>query len=247
MGMLLTTSSTIHREKQFICCGTLVPHSTHPAPPCPTPAQPKQLKQKYKTNKTNNLKKLRNKKEKQYIRANSPDEKLDKLNRIPTSERHEEHYINPTVSGWQSRYYERLFHMDITDERRKQICFNYMEALEWTMKYYTTGCVDWRWKYKYNYAPLLEDLVKYIPYFQTRFFEKNNNSVVSPYTQLSYVLPRSSLDLLPSSIRTTLLTKHPEWYNENIDICWCFCKYFWESHMILPNIDLDELEKITVC
>ncbi len=189
----------------------------------------------------------RNKKEKQYIRANSPDEKLDKLNRIPTSERHEEHYINPTVSGWQSRYYERLFHMDITDERRKQICFNYMEALEWTMKYYTTGCVDWRWKYKYNYAPLLEDLVKYIPYFQTRFFEKNNNSVVSPYTQLSYVLPRSSLDLLPSSIRTTLLTKHPEWYNENIDICWCFCKYFWESHMILPNIDLDELEKITVC
>ena len=84
-----------------------------------------------------------------------------------------------------------------------------MEALEWTMKYYTSGCVDWRWKYKYNYAPLLEDLVKYIPYFQTSMFKQQNNNVVSPYTQLSYVLPKSSLNLLPKDIETNLLKNHP--------------------------------------
>lgn len=187
----------------------------------------------------------RHKHEKRHVKSNTPDEKMDKLNRLPTIERHEEHYINPTRPGWQERYYERLFHMEITDERRKQICFNYMEALEWTMKYYTSGCVDWRWKYNYNYAPLLQDLVKYIPYFQTSFFTKQNDRVVSPYTQLSYVLPRSSLDLLPDQIHTKLLAIHPEWYNEDINLCWCFCKYFWESHMILPNIDIDELESIT--
>ena len=125
----------------------------------------------------------RNKQEKHFIKANTPEEKLDKLNRIPTFERHEEHYINPTLPGWQDRYYERLFHMEINDERRRQICFNYMEALEWTMKYYTHGCVDWRWKYNYNYAPLLEDLVKYIPYFQTSFFEKRKfKCCISLYT-----------------------------------------------------------------
>ena len=154
-------------------------------------------------------------------------------------------HINPTLPEWQSRYYERLFHMEINDERRKQICFNYMEALEWTMKYYTSGCVDWRWKYKYNYAPLLQDLVKYIPYFQTSLFKQENNNVVSPYTQLSYVLPRSSLNLLPKHIETNLLKKHPEWYDENISICWCFCKYFWESHILLPDININELEQIT--
>lgn len=187
----------------------------------------------------------RNKQEKHFIRANTPEEKMDKLNRIPLLERHEEHYINPTLPGWQDRYYERLFHMEINEERRKQICFNYMEALEWTMKYYTHGCIDWRWKYNYNYAPLLEDLVKFIPYFQTSFFEKENLNVVSPYTQLSYVLPRSSLNLLPKDIETRLLKEHPEWYNENVDACWCFCKYFWECHMLLPNIDLEKIELIT--
>jgi 5'-3' exoribonuclease 1 len=190
---------------------------------------------------------IRNKREKHYVRANTPEEKLEKLNNIPMLERYEERYINPTLPGWQDRYYERLFHMEITDERRKQICFNYIEALEWTMKYYTSGCVDWRWKYKYNYAPLLEDLVKYIPYFQTSMFKEQNNNVVSPHTQLSYVLPKSSLNLLPKHIETALLNKHPEWYNENINACWSFCKYFWESHMILPHIDLNELEKITTC
>ena len=188
----------------------------------------------------------RNKQERRFIHATTPDERLDKLNRIPCSERHEEHFINPTLPGWQNRYYERLFHMEINDDRRKQICFNYMEALEWTMKYYTVGCVDWRWKYKYNYAPLLEDLVKYIPYFQTTMFPKHNMNVVSPYTQLSYVLPRSSLGLLPVSIQTKLLKSHPEWYNEDVDVCWCFCKYFWESHMILPDININELETIAV-
>jgi len=191
--------------------------------------------------------KSRNKQEKRFIKATTPEEKLDKLNRIPIMERHEEHFINPTLPGWQNRYYERLFHMEINDDRRKQICFNYMEAIEWTMKYYTCGCVDWRWKYKYNYAPLLEDLVKYIPYFQTKMFETTNTNVVSPHTQLSYVLPRSSLGLLPDSIQTKLLALHPEWYNENVDVCWCFCKYFWESHMILPDIDINELETIAVC
>lgn len=187
----------------------------------------------------------RNKQEKHFIKANTPEEKMDKLNRIPTFERNEEHYINPTLPGWQDRYYERLFHMEINDERRRQICFNYMEALEWTMKYYTNGCIDWRWKYNYNYAPLLQDLVKYIPYFQTSFFEKENLNVVSPYTQLSYVLPRSSLNLLPKNIESNLLKQHPEWYTEDVGICWCFCKYFWESHMILPNIDLEKIELIT--
>ena len=162
----------------------------------------------------------------------------------PLKDRGEEEYINPFVKGWRHRYYSSLFDIRIDDMRRKQISINYLEGLEWTFKYYTQGCVDWRWTYNYDYPPLLEDLVQYIPHFDTDFIKENDNSAVSPYVQLSYVLPARSLYLLPKEIHGYLIQNHRDWYRDNYEFCWAFCKYFWESHVKLPCIKLDELEKI---
>jgi 5'-3' exonuclease len=174
----------------------------------------------------------------------------EKLLSIPTKKREKEKYIDPSKYGWEKRYYNVLFQIDIDDMRLKQICKNFLEALEWTYKYYNTGCCDWRWHYHYNYPPLLKDLIKYIPYFDTEFVVEKPKFPVSPYTQLSYVLPRSSLNLLPPYIEKMLVKKHSkDWYN-NLDITfeWSFCKYFWESHVCLPPISLDILEKeIEIC
>lgn len=162
----------------------------------------------------------------------------------PLKDRGEEEYINPFVKGWRHRYYSALFDIRIDDMRRKQISINYLEGLEWTFKYYTMGCADWRWSYDYDYPPLLEDLVNYIPHFDTDFIKHNDHSAVSPYVQLSYVLPARSLYLLPKEIHGYLIQNHREWYRDNYEFCWAFCKYFWESHVKLPCIKLDELEKI---
>ena len=61
---------------------------------------------------------------------------------IPTFERSVEKFINPYKDNWQRRYYKSLFEIEINEERCKQICTKYLEVLEGTMKYYTTGCPD---------------------------------------------------------------------------------------------------------
>ena len=162
----------------------------------------------------------------------------------PILDRAVEKYINIGDDGWQSRYYKELFDIDIDDERKKEICLNYLEGLEWNFKYYIEGCPDWRWCYKYKYPPLLEDLYKYIPQFDTTFIEKNTNKPVSQMVQLAYVLPRNSLYLLPEKIYKELVEKKPDWYRLDYKIVWAYCRYLWESHVDLPEIDLTKLEKI---
>ena len=119
---------------------------------------------------------------------------------LPLKERATELYINPNEDGWEFRYYKSLFNVKIDDERRKEISTNYLEGLEWTMKYYSTGCADWRWQYNYYYPPLLTDLIKYIPHFDHTFVPLKNKNSVSPLTQLSYVLPPASMGLIPTEL-----------------------------------------------
>ena len=186
--------------------------------------------------------KSRDRKEKYTLPDETPEDKFKKFESIPVYERSIEKYINPFNSNWQTRYYKSLFNMDMDDTRRKQICVNYLEGLEWTMKYYTTGCADWRWSYKYNYPPLFCDLIQFIPYFETEFISKKPSNPVNELVQLCYVLPKQSLKFLPEKLHNSLLKEHNEWYNTDCDYVWAYCRYFWEAHVNLPHIDINELE-----
>jgi len=187
--------------------------------------------------------KLRDKREKFSYPTGTPEQKYVKFDAIPTYERELEKYINPFKEGWRYRYYKCLFKIDIDDARCKEICINYMQGLEWTMKYYTTGCPDWRWCYKHNYPPLLKDLLQYIPYFDTTFIQENNNVAVSPLVQLSYVLPRQSLNFLPEKLYKKLKYDYADLYPTDCEFTWAFCRYFWESHVELPEIEINDLER----
>jgi len=183
-----------------------------------------------------------------WSRRNYPsetlDEKMNKLDNVPTKQRDIELFIDPFSTGWEVRYYKILFGIDINNCWRRKICMNYLEGLEWTMKYYSTGCVSWDWCYHYNYPPLWKDLLKYIPSWETTMIEKNDSKPILPEIQLAYVLPRPSLKLLPSDFHETLLNEKSENYPTNCKIFWAFCKYFWESHVDLPQIDLTELKRL---
>ena len=193
-------------------------------------------------------------KKRDRMTKNLPPDTEDDYLSIPMRERSIEKYINPFESGWETRYYKTLFEMktspaikgkeeDQYESQRIKISKNYLEGLEWTMKYYTSGCVDWRWHYKYHYPPLLVDLIKYMPYFETCLVKPQLKNPVLPLVQLCYVLPEKSLFLLPSDLHRNLLKYHSMWYTKDCDLKWSFCKYLWEAHACLPPIDISTLDK----
>lgn len=186
--------------------------------------------------------KYREKRELRTLPSNTEKEIMKKYLHTPLYNREKEIYINPFEKYWEQRYYTTLFNIHPTKENIKHICINYLEGLEWCIKYYTIGCPDWLWKYNYHYPPLLSDLIKYIPYFNTEMILPNNHKPVSPYTQLSYILPPQSLDLLPKKIHNYLLKYKKNYYLETCHIETAFCTYLWESHCDFPECDILDLE-----
>jgi len=190
--------------------------------------------------------------------------------KTPLVYRGDEEYICPTEEDWEKRYYRvcfpesnqgfaesigsskpDMFRRDETSfenpDKIAQVCTNYLEGMEWVFRYYSEGCPHWRWKYRYHYPPLLVDLYKHIPENAGSLLANipYPNRPFHPMVQLSYVTPPSSHSLLPNHMVTFLRQKYAELFASihETKFTWMFCKYFWESHVILPVIHMHVLEE----
>lgn len=170
---------------------------------------------------------------KRAFNGDTPEIKWRKYENLPNTERSVEKYINPNIPNWEKRYYDALF--DECDPK------HYIDALTWNLTYYLFGCPDCNWCYPYQYPPLLIDLLPCIPREKQHILWEKKENTISDIEQLCYVLPKGSLHILPEDIQRKL---NPEWYVEDCDFTWAFCKYFWESHVELPKIDFDVMKKI---
>lgn len=187
----------------------------------------------------------RNKMSKRHYTKNNEEEEKEYLNNLPIIEREKEIYINPYEEGWESRYYYILFDIDKNDlsvenynNKIQEICINYLQGLEWTYKYYSKGCVDWKWKYNYHYPPLLIDLKKYIPFFEGDLLETKFKNNVNNLVQLYYILPKDEKlynSILHNSIVNKFLKLNKNYNSEKLSFETSFCRYFWESHLINNN------------
>jgi hypothetical protein len=67
---------------------------------------------------------------------------------------------------------------------------------------------------------------------------------VLPLTQLCYVLPRENLFLLPTELKDKMLKEHSRWYSDECSFVWAYCRYFWEAHVDMPEINIEDLQEI---
>lgn len=186
---------------------------------------------------------VRNKFENYKLKEDTDEEKERVINNMPVLYRAEEKYICPQEQYWEKRYYKALFHMDKTPDNVKTISTNYLQGLEWVYKYYIGECPDWRWKYNYHYPPLFGDLLNYIPHFDTDFIKNGSTQPFHPHSQLAYIMPKQYIHLLPKNKHSFIINNYSEFYPNKYDFCWAFCRYFWESHPLLPEIPLQLLEQ----
>ena len=163
----------------------------------------------------------------------TPEIIFKKFENIPTLQRGHELYIKPTKEGWEARYYETLIDGNAIKD--------YLKGLTWNITYYTFGCMDWNWYYPFHYPPLLKDLCQHIPLKPQVITYAETTNDITALEQLCYVLPKSSLNLIPDKIREKLPSI---WYIEDCAFTWAFCKYFWESHPDLPQIDFTRLREL---
>ena len=173
------------------------------------------------------------------------EEQMEKYNKIPITNREIEEYINPTQRGWEKRYYDKLIHCDNNKHNVKKICINYLEGIEWTFNYYSGNQIDWNWKYNYHYPPLLKDLKKYIPHWNYDILNiETPKNDINEYIQLAYVLPKEKLHYLPPKYHYKLLENLNEYYLEDYDLEWSYCKYMWEAHPNLPNLSVKTIKDL---
>jgi len=160
------------------------------------------------------------------------NESLRSFEQLPILLRGKEKYIAPQQVGWESRYYRALFH---DKPMPSGISRNYVEALEWVFTYYVAGCSDWQWYYRYEYPPLLYDMIRQIPSTSLNTIQsKYSSSPASSIEQLQFVLPPSQHHLIPGYRSQTdpisAMKGRSETSRRNMNFEWAFCKYFWESH-----------------
>uniref|UniRef100_A0A6C0HZF0 Xrn1 N-terminal domain-containing protein n=1 Tax=viral metagenome TaxID=1070528 RepID=A0A6C0HZF0_9ZZZZ len=169
---------------------------------------------------------IRDKFEKRNWPMKTTEDKEQLIENIPIIYRSEEKYICPTETGWETRYYRTLFDIEPNENEIKKICENYIEGLAWIFQYYTKGVQNHQWNYKYHYAPLLQDLKKYIGNVDIHSIYEYKHGYTKE-EQLRYVIPNEILlEIFPND--DTIEKKDIDY-----KVKWAYCRYLWEAHPVL--------------
>lgn len=163
--------------------------------------------------------------------------------------------INPIKDNkWRLSYYHYLF-PDIQMKDVKNICYNFIEGLQWNMNYYFNRTYSTNWYYKYGYSPSAFDLYNNLCIISLDEFENigrkvsssENDIKIDEEMQLMMVLPPQSIKIMPEKMQKII---------SNIEYGCChyypykftlttYLKYhLWECVPVLPEFNIHHLKEI---
>ncbi|KAF7687830.1 5'-3' exoribonuclease 4 [Cucumispora dikerogammari] len=107
--------------------------------------------------------------------------------------------INPLNKKNKETYYENKFSVTKRD-KIVEICTHYVRSIAWVYDYYQGRLKDWSFFYKYDSAPLPEDLLE-VELFEIFFTQITPDSAL---LQLTLITPTESLTLLPNVLKNKI-------------------------------------------
>lgn len=148
---------------------------------------------------------------------------------------------NQTI--WKYKYYNHYYNttMDTYTNVVNKLCSSYLKGLQWTLKYYLHGCINWTWYYEYINAPFVSDLHNYMSQRSNSFHVPNvpMTKVLKPSVQLLHVIPPQHSYLLPKSYKFIA-----NYFPREIELDYVGKDMLWKCSPILPTINGQELNKV---
>ncbi len=132
------------------------------------------------------------------------------------------------LEGYRREYYATKF-PDPVDH----VCREYIEGLEWVLRYYTGGVPSWKWFYPYNYSPFISDLANIHDYKTKQY---GRTVPYDQFFQLMLVLPPRSMNLLPVPLNT-IYEVFPDLFPTEVTVDAGGKRRDYEAEVLLPAID----------
>jgi 5'-3' exoribonuclease 1 len=146
--------------------------------------------------------------------------------------------IKPSEQGWRQRYYSYLFQ---PTDKIDDICYNYLEGVQWSMRYHMTQEVDPWWSYKYSYAPTLFDLAKRGPLSVNS--STSSLFTVDPKIQMLAVLPADYLCKTFPNYKD-IIKMFTHFYPSNFPVLSYLKNHVSECVPLIPRMDYSSLSKM---
>ena len=120
----------------------------------------------------------------------------------------------------------------------KNVCYSYLEGLNWVINYYKKSCINWKWYYPYDHAPSASVISKYISSFKIPTYKPT--IPLTPFQQLLAVLPPKSSSILPDPLNELLIRDNSplkEFCPDKFKIDLSGKKHEYQGVVILPMLD----------
>ena len=150
--------------------------------------------------------------------------------------------VDPYKNNWDEEYYKLHFGLNRSNkggqEQVKEICHSYLESIMFNLNYYASGTPpSWRWYYKYNMPPTMNDFNIYVNSLKSLASVKFvKGKPFKPFEQLMLILPPpSAMVILPNSLG--IAVNGPVTFDLNV----VYGGKHIYSDPILPLVDADKI------